>query len=102
MERVQKVERDFKKVVNSLFSNQPYAQYKEHFNCYGLFKPSLDSGPDEPTKKIFKDTAVGATFNSLGLPRYMLFEDNKKLRDITSNDTKEVYHKMTAVIKCRQ
>jgi hypothetical protein len=45
----------------------------------------MDSGIDEPRAGIDKNTAVNATFNSMGSERYVLTEDNKSLRDIAGH-----------------
>jgi hypothetical protein len=50
-----------------------------------VFKASKESGPDEPRNGIFKNTVVDASFNALGLSRYMLTEANRKLRDIAAH-----------------
>ncbi len=54
------------------------------FNIYGVFKASEESGVDEPTHGVFKNTALSCTFNSLGSERYLLTEDNKALRKIAA------------------
>ena len=46
---------------------------------------SKDSGIDEPRKNIWKDTALGASYNSLDSPRYILSLQNKRIRDTASN-----------------
>lgn len=77
-----KVRSDLKKFSDILFKYEPFKSHKNDFNIYGVFKPSDESGVDEPTHGSFKNTAVSASFNSLGSPRYLLTEDNKSLRDI--------------------
>jgi hypothetical protein len=67
------------------FSQEPYKSNENKFNIYGVFKPSAESGVDEPRAGIFKNTALNCTFNSLGSERYLLTEDNKSLRDIAAN-----------------
>ncbi len=47
--------------------------------------PSRDSGCDEPTRGLYRDTALGVTFNSLGSERYVLTEGNRSLRDVAAN-----------------
>ncbi|MEN8152470.1 MAG: M64 family metallopeptidase [Acidobacteriota bacterium] len=79
-----KLKRDLEKVKKTFFSQQPYKKEKDKFNINCVFKPSKDSGPDEPRQKIFRDTAISATFNSLGSSRYLLTEDNRSLRNIAS------------------
>jgi hypothetical protein len=67
------------------FSQEPYKSNENKFNVYGVFKPSIESGVDEPRAGIFKNTTLNCTFNSLGSERYLLTEDNKSLRDIAAN-----------------
>jgi hypothetical protein len=83
-EEEKKVEADLKRFTEVFFSHEPYRTYKGSFNIYGVFKPSGESGCDEPRPGIFKNTALNATFNSLGSERYLLTEDNKSLRDIAA------------------
>lgn len=77
-----KVKRDLKKFSEILFKYEPYKTHVNDFNMYGVFKPSDESGVDEPTHGSFKNTTVNASFNSLNSPRYLLTEDNKALRDV--------------------
>lgn len=84
-EEVNKVENDFKRVVGEFFQQEPYKSHRNHFNVTGVFKPSDQSGCDEPRRMIFKNTCIGATFNSLGLERYLLTENNRALRDIAAH-----------------
>jgi hypothetical protein len=76
---------DLNKFTNILVKYEPYKRMKDHFNVYGVFKASEDSGVDEPRANIFKNTALNATFNSLGSERYLLTEDNKTLRDLAAH-----------------
>ena len=79
-----KVKKDLDKVRDIFFSQEPYSSFRHKINIYGLFKPSDENGTDEPRIGSFKNTSVNTTFNSMGSPRYLLTESNKKLRDITS------------------
>jgi hypothetical protein len=81
----EKVKADLKRFSEVFFNHEPYRTYKDRFNIYGVFKPSEESGCDEPRPGIFKNTALNATFNSLGSERYLLTEDNKSLRDIAAH-----------------
>ena len=80
-----KFQKDFEKFTNIFFNFEPYKSYKDKFNFYGVVKPSEESGVDEPRANIFKNTALSATFNSLGSERYLLTEDNKAVRDIAAH-----------------
>ena len=77
-----KFEEDLARFTKTFFKRDPCKSNMEHFNVYGVFKPSQESGIDEPTHGVFRNTAVGATFNSMGSERYILTESNKALRDI--------------------
>jgi len=78
----EKLRRDFDRFADIFFSQEPYRSYRERFNIFGVFKPSQQSGCDEPRRGVYKNTALGASFNSLGSERYLLTEDNKALRDV--------------------
>jgi len=80
-----KLKSDLARFVEVLFKLEPYKSQKSQFNIYGVFKPSDESGCDEPGHGSFKNTAVNATFDSLGSERYVLTEDNKSLRDIAAH-----------------
>ena len=73
---------DLERFTRVFFRSEPCKSHQDRFNIYGVFKPSPQSGCDEPRHGSFKDTAVGATFNSMGSERYLLTENNKALRDI--------------------
>lgn len=77
--------KDLDHFQNVFFNHEPYKSNADKFNIYGVFKPSVESGVDEPRAGIFKNTVLNCTFNSLGSERYLLTEDNKTLRDIAAN-----------------
>jgi hypothetical protein len=80
-----KLKADLERFVRIFFSQEPYKSLRNRFNLYGVFKPSDESGCDEPGYGSFKNTAVGATFDSLGSDRYVLTEENRRLRDIAAH-----------------
>lgn len=80
-----KLKADLDRFVQVLFKLEPYKSQKNRFNLYGVFRPSDESGCDEPGHGSYKNTAVNATFDSLGSERYVLTEDNKSLRDIAAH-----------------
>jgi len=80
-----KFQDDLKRFTEIFFKTEPCKSNKDKFNIRGVLKPSVDSGIDEPRAGIDKNTAVNATFNSMGSERYVLTEDNKSLRDIAGH-----------------
>jgi len=81
----QKFEKDVKYFSDVFFSQEPYKSNADKFNIYGVLKPSEESGIDEPTADLFKNTVMNCTFSSMGSERYILTEDNKAVRDIAAH-----------------
>ena len=81
----EKFKSDLDRFTKIFFSQEPYKTYKNNFNIYGVFKPSEESGSDEPRADIYKNTVLSSTFNSLGSERYLLTEDNKAMRDMAAH-----------------
>jgi len=77
-----KFKADLDRFTAVFFSQEPYRSLKDKFNVYGVLKPSAESGCDEPSYGQFKNTALGASFDSFGSERYLLTEDNRSLRQI--------------------
>ncbi|MGB9764965.1 MAG: M64 family metallopeptidase [Candidatus Saccharicenans sp.] len=84
LEEEAKLKKDLEKFVRVFFTQEPYKSLKNNFNIYGVFKPSDESGCDEPSYGIFKRTALGCSFDSFGSERYLLSEDNQRIRDIAA------------------
>lgn len=82
---IEKFEADLHRFSEAFFNVEPCKSARSRFNVYGVLRASKDSGVDEPLAGIDKNTAVNATFNSLGSERYLLTEDNKALRNIASH-----------------
>jgi hypothetical protein len=80
-----KFKQDLQRMTTEFFSQEPYKSFKKDFNVFGVFKASQESGPDEPGIRIYRNTVVDASFNALGLNRYMLTEANRALRDIAAH-----------------
>ncbi len=80
-----KFKTDLERFTKVFFKLEPYNKLQDKFNIYGIFKPSEESGVDEPRAGIFKNTVLNATFNSLGSERYLLTEDNKAMRNLAAH-----------------
>jgi len=81
----EKFKRDLARFSELIFTQEPYRSYKDRFNVTGLFRPSEESGCDEPSYGSFKNTVLGTQFDSFGSERYLLTDDNHALRDIVSH-----------------
>ena len=80
-----KFKADLERFREVFFKLEPYKSRRDSFNFYGVFKPSDESGCDEPSHGIYRNTAVGTAFDSLGSERYLLTEDNRSLHDIAAH-----------------
>lgn len=80
-----KFKNDTKKFADILRNHPPFNHFKSKINVYGILKPSLETGSDEPRAGIYKNTSLNTTFNSMGSERYLLTEDNKSLRDVAGH-----------------
>jgi hypothetical protein len=76
---------DLARFVKMFLGQEPYASRNDRFNIYGVFKPSQDSGCDEPSWGSFKNTALNVSFDALGSERYLLTEANRTLRDLAAH-----------------
>jgi hypothetical protein len=85
LQEQEKLQNDLQRFTDVFFGHEPYKSYADRFNIYGVFKPSEESGCDEPRMGIFKNTAIDATFNSLGSERYLMTENNRALRDVAAH-----------------
>lgn len=79
-----KFEADAKQLSAVLFGLEPYKSLKDHFNVWGVFRPSADSGVTQPKLGLPKRTALGASFDTFGTERYLLTEDNKAVREMAA------------------
>ncbi|MCU0236040.1 MAG: IgA Peptidase M64 [Acidobacteria bacterium] len=77
-----KFREDLARFSGYLLDAEPYRTYRDRFNITGLLKPSAESGCDEPSYGSFRNTALGASFDSFGSERYMLSDDNRAWRDV--------------------
>jgi len=81
----QKFQNDLERFTEVFFKAEPCKSNKNKFNIRGVLKPSVDSGIDEPRAGIDKNTSLSASFNTMGLERYVLTEDNQSLRNIAGH-----------------
>lgn len=83
-EEYETFKKDVDRLMKAFFSVQPFKDFKDKFNIYGVFKPSFQSGTDQPRQNIYKNTAINSSFNALNLRRYLLTEDNRTVKDLAA------------------
>ena len=79
-----KFRKDAKHFNDALFATSPFKERKNDFNIWTVEVESKDSGIDIPDRNIWRNTALGTSYNIFGTPRYVLTEENKALRDIAA------------------
>ena len=73
---------DCRIAMESLFQHEPFRHLKDRFNIIAVQSPSAESGVSEPGKGIWKDTALGAHFDTFYSARYLTTLHLKKLNDV--------------------
>lgn len=76
---------DCDKFVQEMFRYQPYSQYKDKFNVYGVLAPSAQSGTDIPADSVWRQTLLNTRFYTFGSERYCMTTDYKSVRDVAAN-----------------
>ena len=75
---------DVKRLLESLFAEEPFRGRRGDFNVRALDLPSPQSGINRPNAGAFKRTPLSAEFNIFDSERYVLTLDNRALRDAAS------------------
>jgi hypothetical protein len=83
-DEMEKFRKDAKHFTDVLFDTSPFKERKKDFNVWTIEVESKDSGIDKPDKNIWKNTELGTMYNTFGTPRYVLTEENRRIRDIAS------------------
>ncbi len=77
-----KFKKDARRFVAYLFTLEPFDAMKERFNVHGVFRASAQSGVDYPAERVYKNTAVDASYDTFGSGAYVTVFDNRAMRDI--------------------
>lgn len=62
---------DCNTAVEALFAHEPFKSRRNRFNIIAVEAPSLDSGTSEPSKGVWKNTALHAHFDTFYSDRYL-------------------------------
>lgn len=83
-EEMDKFEQDSKRVLDFLFCQKPFDQYKDYFNIWIVKSNSKESGTDIPGKRVYKKTVLNSNFYTFDSERYLTTLDYYKVRDVAS------------------
>ncbi len=76
---------DCRHVIGDFFGVEPLGSMRERFNVHAVFVASAESGVDEPSKGIFRDTPFGLSFDTFESERYCMTEEVWAIHDALSN-----------------
>lgn len=72
---------DAKSAIEALFSHEPFKSNRDKFNIIAVEAPSVDSGTSEPSKGIWKNTALHSHFDTFYSDRYLTTLHLKNMHD---------------------
>jgi hypothetical protein len=75
---------DVKRLVDILFTYEPFKSRKADFNVRALDLPAFESGVLRPDSRIFRRTPLSVQYGIFGSERYMLTYDDRALREAAS------------------
>ncbi len=75
---------DARRLLESLFREEPFQSRRNDFNVRALHVPSAESGVNRPNAGVFRRTPISTEYNIFDSARYMLTLDNRSLRDVAS------------------
>lgn len=85
---------DAKRLMERVFRVEPFRSLERRFNIHLVAAPSRESGVDMPAEKRFPRTALECTFRGLGIDRYIVTNDQHRVRDVAS----AVPHDLIAIL----
>lgn len=80
-EEMQTFINDAKIATEALFAHEPFKSLKDRFNIIAVESPSEDSGTSEPSKGIWKNTALHSHFDTFYSDRYLTTLHLKDMHD---------------------
>jgi len=81
---MEKFEADTKRSVEALFALEPFASRKVDFNVWAIAPPAAASGISRPRSGMFRNTPLGASYNTLDSERYVLTLQDRDWRDVAA------------------
>jgi hypothetical protein len=81
---------DFKRFTSYFIDCKPYNELKKEINIIGVCSFSKESGITDPNDSVFKNTAVGCTYNSIGSDRYLMTTNLWSLHNIVESTPTDV------------
>jgi len=83
-EELGKFRNDVNRLVSVLFETEPFRSRKDDFNVWGIDLASEESGISNPRKGVWRNSALGLSFNAFDSDRYVLSFENKAIREVAA------------------
>ena len=75
---------DARRASDALFGLEPYRSRKGEFNVRAVWTPAEYAGVSRPRADVFRDSPLGARYNSFDSERYVLTLDDRAWRDVAA------------------
>lgn len=72
---------DAREATEALFAHEPFRSMRERFHIVAVMSASAESGTSEPSKGIWRQTALGSHFDTFYSDRYLTTLNLKTLHD---------------------
>ncbi len=79
-----KFHRDAWRLAGVLFGASPFKERRSDFNVWALAGEAQENGISHPADGVYRRSPLGATYDALGMERYVLTLDNRRLRDLAA------------------
>ena len=83
-EEMEKYHRDARLAAEDLFSHEPFASRQGDFNVWSVDSPAAESGISRPRSELYRETPLGASYNSFDSERYILSLEDRSWRDVAA------------------
>jgi hypothetical protein len=83
-EEMEKFKDDVQRLVGALFGVEPFSSRRGDFNVRAIWQPSELSGISRPRAGVFRNTPLGARYNTFDSERYVLTLDDRSWRDVAA------------------
>ena len=67
---------DAETIVEGLLASEPYARYRNYFNAFAISVASAESGADDPSRGLWRNTYFNSSFDSYGLSHALTLPPN--------------------------
>lgn len=72
---------DCKKATEGIFNFEPFKAMRGRFRVTAVCTPSQHSGPTIPSENVWHNTAIGSSFDTFGMARYLTTLRIKQMHD---------------------